>query len=93
MANAKTGALSAFGAILGGVLGAAAGKYAQEFRPRHRGRGRPGYTEIEDSMVIGGAAGSVLGAFIAGTAGAEESPQVVAAVAAHPAVQPQLRFP
>ena len=76
MSNAKTGLWSAIGALLGGAAGAAAGKYAVEARPRYRyaGRGRPGGSEVEDAMVVGGAAGAVLGAFIGGTASGEDPP-------------------
>jgi len=72
--NAATGMWSALGAILGGVAGAAAAKYVVERRPR--GRGAPhGSSEVEDAMVVGGAAGAVLGSFVAGAATAE-SPSV-----------------
>jgi hypothetical protein len=65
VSNAATGIWSAFGAILGGVAGAAAAKYAVESRPRGRGA-RDRASEVEDAMVVGGAAGAVLGSFVAG---------------------------
>ncbi len=81
MGNAKTGLWSAIGALLGGAAGAAAGKYAVEGRPRYRyaqqpfpRRRGPGGSEVEDAMVVGGAAGAVLGAFIGGTAAGEDTP-------------------
>jgi uncharacterized membrane protein YfcA len=80
MSNAKTGLWSAIGALLGGAAGAAAGKYAVEARPRYRYaqqrpmRRSPGGSEVEDAMVVGGAAGAVLGAFIGGTAAGEDPP-------------------
>lgn len=75
MASAKVGILSALGAVVGGALGATAGRYAATARPRvryaaQRGRGH----EIEDAMVVGGAAGAVFGAFVAGTLASDESP-------------------
>jgi hypothetical protein len=92
MSNAKTGVLSAFGALLGGAAGAFAGRYAVQMRPRTQSSRRVSYQEVEDAMVIGAGAGSVIGAFVGGTLGGEEAPQVVA-VAARPTVQPQLRYP
>lgn len=83
MSNAKTGLWSAFGALLGGAAGAFAGRYAAEMRPRVRYVTEGGGAEIEDAMVIGGAAGAVIGAFIGGTAGGEDSPP-----AALPSTQP-----
>ena len=81
MSNAKTGLFAAIGALLGGAAGAAAGKYTVEARPRYRYanapmpmRRRPGGSEVEDAMVIGGAAGAVFGAFIGGTAAGEDAP-------------------
>jgi len=80
MSNAKTGLVSAIGALLGGALGAAAGKYAVEARPRYRYaeqrpmRRGPGGTEVEDAMVVGAASGAVLGAFIGGTVAGEDPP-------------------
>jgi outer membrane lipoprotein SlyB len=81
MSNAKTGIWSALGALAGGLAGAAAGKLAVEARPRYRygyaeqpPRRRPGGSEVEDAMVVGGAAGAVLGAFIGGTMSGEETP-------------------
>jgi len=70
MSNARTGLWSAAGALLGGVIGASAAKYTVQARPR----GRPTGTEVEDAMVVGGAAGAVLGAFVAATAMGEEPP-------------------
>jgi hypothetical protein len=77
--NSKAGFWSAVGALVGGVVGAASAKYAAEVRPRSRLRydamqeGSP----VEDAMIIGGAAGAVLGAFVGGAAGAsEETPQI-----------------
>ena len=70
--NAKAGLSSALGALLFGVGGAYAGRYAAEMRPRVRyaaaGRG----SEIEDAMVVGGAAGAVVGAFIGGAIGGND---------------------
>jgi len=79
MSNAKTGIWSALGALAGGLAGAAAGKYAVETRPRYRyteqpPRRRPGGSEVEDAMVVGGAAGAVFGAFLGGTLSGEETP-------------------
>jgi hypothetical protein len=74
MSNARTGMWSALGAILGGVAGAAAGKYAAQTRPRGR-RDRQGEDlrgDVEDAMVVGGSAGAVLGAFVAGAAMGEQ---------------------
>jgi hypothetical protein len=73
MSNANTGLLSALGAILGGAAGAMAGKYAAQFRPRasyafESDRG----AEIEDAMIVGGATGAVVGAFIGGTLAAPD---------------------
>jgi len=83
MSNANTGLWSAFGAVLGGAAGAAAGFYAAQARPRsrfgaeapvrHRARGQ----DVEDAMVIGGATGAVVGAFLAGTAAGEDPPAPV----------------
>jgi len=83
--NAKTGLWSAVGALLGGVVGATAGRYAAVSRPRYRyaeapppekperpRRGSPVGSEVEDAMVVGGAAGAMLGAFIAGSASSED---------------------
>lgn len=78
MANAKTGLWSAFGALLGGVAGAAAGHYAATMRPRVRAELGIGGADIEDAMVIGGATGAVLGAFIGGAAGGESAPAAAA---------------
>jgi len=78
MSNARTGLWSAIGALAGAVAGAAAGKYAVETRPRYsyatEQRRRPGASEVEDAMVVGGATGAVLGAFFAGTAAGEDPP-------------------
>jgi hypothetical protein len=74
--SAKTGFWSAFGALVGGAAGAAAGYYAAQARPAfryanaHRGRGQ----ELEDAMVVGGAAGAVVGAFIGGAVSGDDSP-------------------
>jgi hypothetical protein len=78
MSNAKTGFWSALGAIAGGAAGAAAGRYAAMARPsvryteapRRRTRGQA----IEDAMVVGGATGAVVGAFLAGTIAGDETP-------------------
>lgn len=81
MSNAKTGLLAAFGAVLGGAAGAAAGKYAAQMRPRVRyanARPRFGGQAIEDAMVVGGATGAVVGAFIGGTiAGEDPTPKLL----------------
>ena len=80
MSNARTGFVSAIGALVGGALGAAAGKYASEARPRYRyanapmPRRGPSGADVEDAMVVGGAAGAVLGAFIGGTVAGEDPP-------------------
>jgi outer membrane lipoprotein SlyB len=70
MSSASTGFWSALGAVVGGVAGATAGHYAAQYRPRLRYaravRAR-GDQEIEDAMVVGGAAGAVVGAFLGGT--------------------------
>lgn len=68
--SARTGLWSAFGATLGAVAGAAAGHYAATMRPRVRYVAQRDVTgaDVEDAMVIGGAAGAVLGAFIGGAA-------------------------
>lgn len=82
MSNAKTGIFSALGALVGGLAGAAAGRYAAESRPRHRysygedrpGRRTPAGSEVEDAMVVGGATGAVVGAFLGGTLAGEPEP-------------------
>jgi len=80
MSNAKTGLWAAIGALAGGALGATAGHYAAQARPRVRyaaervRQRRATGGEAEDAMVIGGAAGAVLGAFIGGTVMGEETP-------------------
>lgn len=73
--SAKTGLWSAFGALLGGVAGVAAGHYAATMRPRARyaTAGRDG-ASVEDAMVVGGATGAVVGAFLGGAIGAETPP-------------------
>lgn len=75
--NAKTGFWSAFGALVGGAAGAYAGKYAVQMRPRYSDDRRPAGVEVEDAMVVGGAAGATVGAFLGGSlAGGEETPQL-----------------
>jgi hypothetical protein len=76
MSSASTGFFSALGAVLGGAVGAAAGYYAPQLRPRTRYARAPRGSgpEIEDAMVIGGAAGAVVGAFIGGALAGNESP-------------------
>jgi hypothetical protein len=81
MSNAKTGLWSAIGALVFGAAGAYAGKAAVEARPRFRyayapgpGRRGPGGSDVEDGMVVGGAAGAVFGAFVGGTLAGEEPP-------------------
>ena len=74
MSNAKTGLLSAIGALLGGAAGAYAGRYVAETRPRVRYSIAERGGEIEDAMVVGGAAGAVFGAFVGGTVGGEPTP-------------------
>lgn len=79
MSNAKTGVLAALGAVLGGAAGAYAGSYAAKMRPRaryanafrFRGRGQ----DVEDAMMVGGATGAVVGAFIGGTIAGEDPPK------------------
>lgn len=73
MSNAKTGLWSAIGALGGVVAGAAAGRYAAIARPRAR-HGGVGPSDVEDAMVVGGAMGAVIGAFIAGAATGEDPP-------------------
>ena len=81
MSNAKTGLAAAFGAVLGGVAGAASGYYAAQYRPRLRYSrvhdGRRGAQEIEDAMVIGGGIGATVGAFIGGTLAGEDEPKTL----------------
>lgn len=72
--SAKSGFLSALGAVLGGFAGAAAGFYAPKLRPRSRYANAPRGQEIEDAMVIGGATGAVVGAFLGGAIGGEDAP-------------------
>jgi alcohol dehydrogenase class IV len=78
MSNAKTGIWSAIGAVLGGAAGAAAGNYVAQMRPRVRyanaSRKRSRGQHIEDAMVMGGAAGATVGAFLGGTIAGEETP-------------------
>lgn len=74
MSNAQTGLWSAVGAVLGGLAGASVAKYAVQSRPRARSASR-GADEVEDAMVVGGAAGAVVGAFVFGTAAGEEPPR------------------
>ena len=74
MSNAATGMWSAFGAILGGIAGAAAGKYVAEVRPRGRSVSHSRESDVEDAMVVGGATGAVLGAFVAGAVTGEAAP-------------------
>jgi len=74
MSNAKTGLWSAIGALLGGAVGATAGKYVSQTRPRARYGGGIMPGETEDAMVVGGAAGAVLGAFVAGASTGESAP-------------------
>lgn len=69
--SAKTGLWSAFGALLGGVAGAAAGHYAATMRPRARYVTASRGDNTEDAMVVGGATGAVFGAFLGGVIGAE----------------------
>lgn len=74
MSNAKTGIWSALGALVGGLAGAAAGRYAAESRPRNRyayGEEQPRGTEVEDAMVVGAGTGAVVGAFLGGTLAGE----------------------
>jgi len=65
MSNAITGIWSGLGALVGGVAGAYAGRYAAKSRPRHTYGSSP--HDIEDAMVVGGAAGALVGAFVAAT--------------------------
>jgi uncharacterized membrane protein YfcA len=76
--NAKTGFWSAFGALAGGALGAVAGKYAVQMPLRYRYAEQPRRRgEVEDAMVIGGAAGAMIGSFFGAAVSApEESPQL-----------------
>lgn len=71
MSNAATGVWCAFGAILGGLAGAAAGKYVAQSRPRHSSD----VSDVEDAMVVGGATGAVFGSFVAGAVMGEEAPR------------------
>ena len=75
MSDPKTGLWSAFGALLGGAAGVAAGHYAAKARPRYAGGSVSGEA-VEDAMVIGGATGAVVGAFIGGAASAPKPPQL-----------------
>jgi hypothetical protein len=90
MANPKTGLWSAIGALVGGLAGATTARYIAVTRPRYRysyneappapaperRRGSPIGPEVEDAMVIGGAAGAMLGAFVGGAVAGEEEPPV-----------------
>lgn len=68
MADVSTGLWSAVGAVLGGAAGAYTGYLAATTRPRARySSGRRRGQQIEDAMVVGGAAGAVVGAFLGGT--------------------------
>lgn len=81
MSNASTGFWSALGAVVGGAAGAYAGSYAAQMRPRVRYANAPRRhsfrgQDVEDAMMVGGATGAVVGAFIAGTiAGETTSPK------------------
>lgn len=78
--SAKTGFFSALGAILGGTAGAAAGYAAAKYRPRIQYRTRSvrqrGDSQIEDAMVIGGAAGAVVGAYVGGATSSDPAPEL-----------------
>lgn len=74
MSDAKVGLYSALGAVLGGAAGAAAGYAAAKYRPRVRFSMNSRGSQIEDAMVIGGATGAVVGAFIGGTVGSNDPP-------------------
>lgn len=76
MSNANTGFWSALGAVVGGVAGAAAGHYAEQLRPRARYAWVPRSQGdvVEDAMVVGGAAGAVVGAFLGGTLAGNDPP-------------------
>jgi len=80
MSNARTGLWSAIGAVIGGAAGAAGGYYAAQARPRVRyanaplPRKRSKGQAVEDAMVVGGATGAVVGAFLAGTMAGEDPP-------------------
>ena len=74
MSNARTGMWSAVGALFGGIAGVAAARYIVETRPRSKSASQHDRgAEIEDAMIVGGATGAVLGAFIAGAATGEEA--------------------
>lgn len=75
MSSTRTGLWSAFGALLGGAAGVAAGHYAAKARPRYAGGSISGET-VEDAMVVGGATGAVVGAFIGGAASGPEPKQL-----------------
>ena len=87
MSNPKTGLWAAIGALAGGLLGVTTARYVAVSRPRYRygygeqppqpapkpsKRGGPVGPEVEDAMIVGGAAGAMLGAFIGGTAAGED---------------------
>jgi hypothetical protein len=78
LSDARTGLFAALGAVLGGAAGAAAGYAAAKYRPRlsYSVRAR-GAQEIEDAMVIGGAAGAVVGAFVGGTIASKDPTPVL----------------
>jgi hypothetical protein len=75
VSNASTGFFSALGAVLGGAAGAYAGSYAAKMRPRVRYAHAPRGQDVEDAMMIGGATGAVVGAFIGGTIAGEDTPK------------------
>lgn len=78
MSNARTGLWSAIGAVIGGAAGAAGGYYAAQVRPRTRYANAPVKRSkgqaVEDTMVVGGATGAVVGAFLGGTMAGEDPP-------------------
>ena len=76
MSSTRTGLWSAFGALLGGAAGAAAGHYAAKARPRYAGGSSTSGETVEDAMVVGGATGAVVGAFIGGAASGPEPKQL-----------------
>ena len=77
MSSARTGFWSALGAVVGGAAGAYAGRYAATVRPTRRRHALA--QDIEDAMVVGGATGAVVGAFIGGaTFGEDPAPKQLA---------------
>jgi hypothetical protein len=78
MSNGTTGFWAAAGAVLGGIAGAQAGKYAAGARPRYSYADEPVGAEVEDAMVVGGALGAVVGAFVGGTVAGEPAPSAQA---------------